>query len=49
MIDGIKKVIKIRGDTIGEIKSFKYLELFVQKNGGFDENVKCKIKSRLIK
>lgn len=31
------------GDAVGKIESFKYLGFFVQKNGGFYEDVKHKI------
>jgi len=30
----------ISGNEVSEIESFKYLGSFVQKNGGFDKNVK---------
>lgn len=31
----MESVITISGDTVGEVENFKYLESFVQKNGGF--------------
>lgn len=34
----------ISSDIIGEVKSFKYLGSFVQKDGGFDEDVKYRVK-----
>lgn len=34
---------------VGEVESFKYLGSFLQKNGGFDKDVKHRIKSGRIK
>jgi len=39
----------ISGDEVNEVESFKYLGSFVQMNGGFDKDVKHKIKCRWIK
>lgn len=38
----------IIGDVRRDINSFKYLELFIQKNCGFNENMKHRIKCGLI-
>lgn len=43
-----KRVMTISENTIGEVEIFKYLESFVQKNGGFDEQVKHRIKCEWI-
>jgi len=40
--------MSIYGDEIKEVEYFKYLESFVQKNNGFDEDVKHKIRYRWI-
>jgi len=37
------------GNKVSEVESFKYLGFFVQKNGGFDEDVKHGIKCGWIK
>lgn len=39
VIDVTRRVMSISGDTVDEIKSFKYLEYFVQKNDDFDASV----------
>lgn len=42
-------VMTISGDGVSEVKSLKYLRSFIQKNRGFDEYVKHKIKCGWIK
>jgi len=39
----------IHGDEVSEVENFKYLGFFVQKNGGFDKNVKQRSKYGWIK
>jgi len=34
----------ISGDVIGKVESFKYLRLFVKRNGSFGMDVKHRIK-----
>jgi len=41
--------MKIYGNEVSEVKSFKYLGSFRQKNGGFDKDVKHRIKCESIK
>lgn len=35
--------MEISEDTVGEVESINYVGSFIQKNGGFDDDVKHKI------
>jgi len=39
----------VGGHKVKEVENFKYLRSLVQKNGGFDEDVKHRIRCRWIK
>jgi len=39
----------VGGDEIKEVENFNYLGFYVQKNRGFDENVKYRIRCGWIK
>jgi len=39
----------VNGDEVRKIKRFKYLRSFIQKNGGFDKDVKHGIRYECIK
>jgi len=39
-VDKTRSVMTISGDEVIEVESFKYLGSFVQKNGGFQLDVK---------
>lgn len=45
-IDETRSVMTINGDEVSEVENFKYLGCFVQKNEGFDEDLKRTIKCR---
>jgi len=37
-------VMPVNEDEVRKVKSFKYLRFFVQENGGFEEDVKYRIR-----
>jgi len=41
--------MKINGDEVNEVESFHYLGFHVQKNGGFDDDMKHRINFGWIK
>lgn len=43
VVDGTKLAMTISDDVKGEVKSFKYYGSFVQRDEGFDVNVKHRI------
>jgi hypothetical protein len=43
-VEGMRRSMTLNGDVIGEVENFKYLESFIQKEGGFGIFVKHMIK-----
>jgi len=48
-VDESRSGIIVGGDEVKEVESFKYLRSFVQKNGGFDDDVKRGIRCGRMK
>jgi len=44
IVNETRSVMVINGNRISDVKSYKYLGSIVQKNDGFEEDVKHKIK-----
>lgn len=47
VIEVKRRVMTKSRDAVDEVESFKYLESFVQKNGGFNEDVKHWVKCKI--
>jgi len=48
-VDEMRSVMTVSGEELGKGESFKYLGSFVQKNEGFDKDVKYRIRCEWIK
>jgi len=48
-VDETRKTMTISNEGIGEIVSFRYVGSFVQRDGGFMVDVKCRIKCDRMK